>query len=88
MKHEFGIFEDREIILDGNQYVECLFKGCTFIFSGEEEDASLTRSSIEECRWRFVGAAKRTLDFFRNFSKAAGDEACEALIKQLLRRDA
>ncbi len=85
MKHEFEIFEDKDIVLDGHDYSDCLFKGCVFIFSGEEEDASLANSSIEDCMFRFVGAAGRTLKFLRDFRKQAGDEACEALIRQLLK---
>lgn len=84
MKHEMEIIVGKTIDLDEDEYVDCMFERCLFLFSGNRS-VTVQKSTLTDCFWKFVGPAGVTIQFLRNFRKAAGEEACEALIQQLLK---
>jgi hypothetical protein len=59
---ENSTFEGVDVVLDGNEYVGCVFRRCTLVFSGSA-GVALQNNRIEDCSWRFDGAAQRTLAF-------------------------
>lgn len=83
MKHELEIFVDDTIFLDDNEYVECMFKNCTFMLSCDRP-IQLHNSSLDQCTFQFIGPAANVVAFFKNFSRAAGPDAVEYLIQQML----
>ena len=62
MKFEDQTFKDQDILLDGNQYIECTFNRCQIIFKGVESMA-LNNPTFSDCRWHFNGPAGNTLKF-------------------------
>lgn len=52
------------VVLDGNEYIDCEFNGCTMIYSGGDlPKFSGKTSPIAFPIWKFEGAALKTMDF-------------------------
>jgi hypothetical protein len=64
-------FSKQTIILDGNSFEACEFKGCTLVYNGISE-VKLLGSQLEDCQWSFDGPAARTLQFMQALYQAGG----------------
>lgn len=62
MNYDSETFEDGEILLDGNSYVNCYFRRVKFIFTGILP-VHLTNNKLIDCSWAFVGPAMETVSF-------------------------
>lgn len=58
---------DGHVVLDGNAYEGCTFKGAVLEFRGEKP-VSFTDCTWDGCEWRLTGAAGRTVDFLQGIS--------------------
>lgn len=86
MKHELEVIVGKDVLLDGNAFYDCLLQRCTIIFSGLEP-VDMEACVLEECHFLFIGPAERTMRFLRNYNKAAGPDACEFLIQELMSKE-
>jgi hypothetical protein len=48
--------------LDGCVFINCVFDGCDFVYSGEADTAQIGCTSIREQNILFCGSAQRTLN--------------------------
>jgi len=65
-------FENTEVRLDGNRYINCIFKRCLLIYGGMEV-VTLEGCGFHECKWSFVDAAARTINFMAGLYHGAGE---------------
>jgi len=65
-------FENETLNVDGNNYENCKFKGCTMIYSGGS-DTHVNGCSFDDCKWQFDGAAANTMGFLRAFYHGMGE---------------
>jgi len=62
VRFEESVFENADILLDGNEYAGCTFRRCRLIFGGSAS-VGMKDNLLVECSWIFTGAAERTLAF-------------------------
>lgn len=78
-------FENIEERLDGNIYVDCIFKRCHLIYGGTGV-VTLEGCGFHECKWSFVDAAARTLNFMAGLyhgTGAGGKDLIEKTIENI-----
>ena len=62
MKFEDQTFDSQDVLLDGNEYINCTFNGCKIIFKGGQ-GTGLVSPTFNACDWNFSGPAGNTLAF-------------------------
>ena len=62
MKFEDKTFDSQDVLLDGNEYINCTFNGCKIIFQGVK-GVGLVNPTFDACQWSFDGPAGNTLAF-------------------------
>jgi len=65
-------YENIEERLDGNRYINCIFKRCLLIYGGMEV-VTLEGCEFHKCKWSFVDAAARTINFMAGLYHGAGE---------------
>jgi len=80
--HQFDdkIFEDKEITVDGNEYVDCKFIDCVLSYAGGKW--GMLANDFLECTLQFDGAASRTLGFLSMLHNEC-PEVFEELVDQI-----
>lgn len=68
-RYEKQSFTNQEVILDGNQYIGCVFNRCVLVFSGGGLP-TLERCTFNSTRIQLDGAAQETLSYLGILSKA------------------
>jgi len=68
-RYEKQSFTNQEVVLDGNQYIGCVFNRCVLVFSGGGLPV-LERCTFNSTRIRLDGAAQETLSYLGILSKA------------------
>ena len=72
MKFKDETFKNKTIEIDFNQFSNCQFDGCTFVYHGYGviglDDCTFTNVS-----WTFAGAAANTLNFMQGLYHGAGE---------------
>jgi hypothetical protein len=53
-------YVNQTVILDGNEFHDCEFRHCNFIYKGQEA-VKLEHCHIAGCTWQFEDAALRTV---------------------------
>lgn len=71
--HKTETFENRSIVLDGNDYEDCTFRNCTLIYQGGASP-KLLNNYLENCTWQFQDAAERTVNFLKGLYHGLGQE--------------
>jgi hypothetical protein len=71
-------FAGQRVILDGNNYDECNFKGAQMVYTGGDLP-NLVRCNFDKGTFALEGAAGRTLTFMQALSK---DPVLVGLIQQ------
>lgn len=66
-------FEDETIELDGAELIGCTFRGCELVYRGGDLPRRVERNTFRECRWRFEGAAGRTVRFMAALYRGLDD---------------
>jgi hypothetical protein len=62
-----SIFSNSDVVLDGNEYRNCVFQNCRLIFRGQRLP-SLNDNTILNSGFVFEGPAQETLNFIRSFA--------------------
>ena len=81
MDYKDETFADQEVLLDGNRYENCKFRGCLLWFKGISPTA-IVRCDFHESRWMFGGQAVLALDFLSGLCQLhpqAGEEILQAI---------
>jgi len=71
-KNENKVFENRELQLDGNQYVNCIFRNCQLQYGGLDT-VILNNCSFHQCTWTFTDAAAKTVNFMMGLYHGTGE---------------
>ena len=58
------VFVDETVILDGNSYVNCIFRGCRLVYAGGSLP-TLAAPSFRDCDWELTDTAARVLILLR-----------------------
>ncbi len=74
-------FEGAVVLIAGNDYERCTFKGCTIVFTGENL-VGLAHCTFLNCAWSFDGPARNTIDFLRGMYHGM-DDVGRDLVKDL-----
>jgi hypothetical protein len=61
-KHSKQTFRNQTVVLDGNEFEQCVFEGCTLEYQGVKAVA-LTGNVIDNCQWTFKGPAANAVQF-------------------------
>ena len=75
MKHRGSKFAYSIIVLDGEEYEQCIFDNCTLIYKGGALP-QVTECTITSCKWTFEEAAQRTMQWLAilyKFDKTLGE---------------
>ena len=72
MKFTNQVIESQDVLLDGNQFVDCTFQRCKLIFMGIALP-SLKNSTMDECTWHFTGPAENALHFMASLYAQGGE---------------
>ena len=59
MRHENKAFENETVTLDGNEFIDCTFKSCRFVYAGGE--FNIERIRFDSLELTVEGAAARTV---------------------------
>jgi len=81
-KYEDGTFEDTRVDLDGNQFTNCSFRGCTLVYSGGT-DVGIVGCNFVDCTWELDGAAAATVAFLRGIYHGIQDGDGQQVVRQL-----
>jgi hypothetical protein len=82
MRFEKANYENTQEHLDGNEYIECTFQGCTLVYSGGILPI-LHGCSMNDCSWKFDGAAERTVAFMSALYHGGGKELIDKTLEQI-----
>lgn len=66
-------FTDETVELDGADFVGCTFEGCELVYRGGEIPRRVEGNTFRDCRWRFEGAAGRTVRFMAALYRGLDD---------------
>ena len=61
-------FTDEEVLLDGNEYRDCIFNKCRLVFRGEKPPV-LSGNRLNDSRFVFLGPAELTLNFLKELAR-------------------
>ena len=64
-------FTNRTIHLDGNAYVDCIFRGCRIVYGGTNP-VVLGNNVYDDCTWGFTGPAWSTIEFMTKLHQMGG----------------
>lgn len=64
-------FENQAVLLDGNTYEHCEFRGCNLIFNGTTS-TSLANINETGCQWSFDGPVARAVQFLKELHQMGG----------------
>lgn len=81
-KHIDENFEDRELLLDGNEYLRCIVKNCRLIYSGGELP-QFKDSTFDSCQFIFDGSARRTLHFIGMLNVTGAKPIIQEMLKSV-----
>jgi hypothetical protein len=73
MRYENEVFENREVVLDGNEFVNCTFRRAVLVLEGTGS-ISFNGGSLDAatCRWEARGAAETTINVLRGLFEQGG----------------
>ncbi len=72
MKYEKTSFNKQEVLLDNNEFTECVFVDCTLTYGGETPPI-LSGCSFSGVKWDFVGYAANTIAFMNGIYHGCGE---------------
>jgi hypothetical protein len=77
-------FTDQRVELDSKLFVQCTFIRCILVYSGGA-GGGLTQCTINNCVWKFEGAASNTIGFMADMyhSGKDGKELIEIAIEKI-----
>jgi len=84
-RFEDSTFKNTRVVLDGTQYVKCVFDNCELVF-GATGPVGLANCTFINVRWTLEGAAALTMQFLKGLYQGAGkggQELVENLFRQI-----
>ncbi len=84
-RFESSTFKNTRVVLDGNQYVKCVFENCVLVFMATGP-VGLTNCTFINVRWTLEGAAALTMQFLKALYQGAGEggqQLVESLFAQI-----
>jgi hypothetical protein len=74
--------EHQTILLDGNEFIDCKFRHCKFIYKGQAP-VKLEGCHLSGCTWQFEDAALRTVTLLKGLyvSGEHGKEIVETIFR-------
>lgn len=69
--HSHDTFQGGRVLLDNNEFRDCVFADCELVFAGGGPVA-LSGNVFKNVKWSFEGAAARTLQFLTAMYHGAG----------------
>lgn len=75
-------FAHETIILDGMNFLDCEFRSCILVYRGGPLP-TFDGSFIDQCEWRFEGAALRTIGLLQRMSASGGENLIKSLFPTL-----
>ena len=76
------IFNHETVVLDGESFADCEFRGCRLVYSGGEPPV-FDHCRFDDCEWKFDGAAARTLAHMKLVWNEGGKAPVQAMIKAI-----
>ena len=61
-KHIQKTYRDQTVVLDGNDFAQCVFENCTLEYQGVKA-VNLTGNTLNNCQWSFKGPAANAVQF-------------------------
>lgn len=61
-KHNQKTYRDQTVVLDGNEFDQCVFENCTLEYQGVKA-VNLSGSTLNNCQWSFKGPAANAVQF-------------------------
>ena len=61
-KHNQKTYRDQTVVLDGNEFDQCVFENCTLEYQGVKV-VNLSGSTLNNCQWSFKGPAANAVQF-------------------------
>jgi len=71
-------FSHQAVVIDGNDYTDCVFEKCTLIYLGGTLP-TLANCKLHDCRWEFREGADRTIGFLRALYHGLGDNGKQVI---------
>lgn len=68
---ERSTFKNVREVLDGKQYISCVFENCELVFAATAP-VGLTNCTFKDVRWTLEGAAALTMQFLAGLYHGAG----------------
>ena len=63
-----SVFANSQVLLDDNDYRDCIFNNCKLVFRGEKPTA-LNGCKFDKCKFVFSGPAELTINFLKELAK-------------------
>ncbi|MBM3150010.1 MAG: hypothetical protein FJZ88_08325 [Chloroflexi bacterium] len=71
MRYTKKTFSGDEVLLDGNEYYECIFTNCRLVYRGGG-DMSIVGCTFDNPQWVFGGSAANTIRFLEAIYRDGG----------------
>ena len=81
-KHLRAGFEDKTVILDGEEFEDCTFVECKLIYRGGEPPR-LSNNKFHGCTWELEDAALRTISFLVVLNISEGRAFVDGIINTI-----
>lgn len=73
-RHSQKTYRDQTVVLDGNEFDQCLFENCTLEYQGLRP-IQLLGSTLNNCRWSFKGPAANAIQFMSAMYQSGAEGA-------------
>lgn len=77
-------FFEKNVVLDGSSFVNCVFSRCTMVYSGGEIPA-MSRCRFDDFAWQFGGDAANTIAFLSGMYRGGFDRLIESTFHEIRR---
>ena len=84
MRYQNRVFKNEEIFLDGHEFEDCVFRGCTIYYRGGGFSL-LGHCDFTDCNFHLIGQAQNTARFLSMLYRIGGkgQEAVEAVFQAI-----
>ena len=82
--HEGATFINETVLLDGNEYRDCIFNNCQIRFNATAP-VTLNGVQFNSCQWTFEGPAGLTVNFMTSLYQAGMTDLIDQTIANIRR---
>jgi hypothetical protein len=83
VRYENELFENQEVVVDGQVFVGCTFRNVVLVYRGESNAITMNGCTFDGGHWKFAGAAAETLHFMKAMHDEMGPLG-DSAIKEML----